>query len=250
MKRTQSSISLLGIGAQASNKTRGMVSFQLSPHFPSDFSCTITAHILTNFTSSIPSVHFNTSSWQHLEGLQLADAQFSRPDTIDFILRADVYGTIITEGLVKKCQDSPITQRTELGWIISGPTSQQMTLENPQSYHVTKNEGLHSMLYKRYIVRLPFRQPANLLRDSKGTATRFIKQLNKRFEMDSTYATMYSEFLAEYLQLQHMKLLSSSQSESANAYYLPHHGVLKEDRITTSFGWYLMVPVKPRPGFP
>jgi len=85
----------------------------------------------------------------------------------------------------------------------------------------------------RYIVKLPFKQNANLLGDSKRTATRLIQRLNKRFEMDSTYAKMYSEFLAEYLQLQHMRLLSSSQFESPTAYYLPHHGVLKEDRITT-----------------
>jgi len=83
----------------------------------------MTAHVLTNLTSSIPSVHLNTSSWQHLEGLQLADAQFSRPDTIDLILGANVYGAIITEGLIKKCQNTPIAQRTELGWIISGPTN-------------------------------------------------------------------------------------------------------------------------------
>ncbi|XP_011687413.1 PREDICTED: uncharacterized protein LOC105449729 [Wasmannia auropunctata] len=155
MERTHSSISLVGIGAQASNKTRDMVSFQLSPHFTSNFSYTMTAHVLTNLTSSIPSTHLNTSSWQHLKGLQLA--QFSRPDAIDIILGADVYGAIITEGLIKKSQDAPIAQRTELGWIISGPTSQQITLENPQSYHVTTNEDLHSVLHKFWeLEEVPF----------------------------------------------------------------------------------------------
>lgn len=92
--RKNSTVSLVGIGGKTANKTRGIIRFRLSPHFQSDFECTVTAYILTNLTS-IPSVHVDKKLWSHLERLQLADSQFSCPGAIDLVLRADVYGTIM-----------------------------------------------------------------------------------------------------------------------------------------------------------
>ena len=56
MSRTRSTVSLVDIDGKVSNRTRGSVNFSLSPHFQSDFECTITAHVLINLTSSIPSI--------------------------------------------------------------------------------------------------------------------------------------------------------------------------------------------------
>ncbi|XP_018358679.1 PREDICTED: uncharacterized protein LOC108758300 [Trachymyrmex cornetzi] len=44
---------------------------------------------------------------------------------------------------------------------------------------------------------------------------------------------MYSDFILEYATLQHSKLVPDLSSEPVPAYYLPHHGVVKETSITT-----------------
>ncbi|XP_018300772.1 uncharacterized protein [Mycetomoellerius zeteki] len=269
MTRERSKISLVGIGGKAANRTRGSVGFELSPHFQSEFTCTVTAHILINLTSSIPSGQVDQTLWPHLEGLQLADSQFSSPGAIDLVLGADVYGSIIAEGLITESQNSPIAQLTHLEWIISGPTGHQMTFENARNYHMTTGEDLHLILHRfweieevppscnhsltpdeqqcedhfrnthsrepcgRYVVKLPFKQPVSKLGNSKGKATHLIHKLSKRFESDPAYAKMYSGFIAEYSELHHMRLVHDSVPEPSHTYYLPHHGVIRETSLTT-----------------
>ncbi|XP_018313282.1 uncharacterized protein [Mycetomoellerius zeteki] len=269
MPRTRSTVSLVGIGARSSNKTRGVISMSISPHFVSDFRCNVSAHILTSLTSALPSLFIDKDSWPHLEGLQLADSQFYRPGSIDLILGADVYGLIKAEGIIKGSPDSPVAQLTNLGWIVSGPTGHQIAPEDARSCHIKAEEDLFHLLQKfweleeiptsvdhllspeeqdcedhfqsthsrdshgRYMVRLPFKRSINLLGDSKRKATLLLNKLNKRFELDSTYFRMYSDFIKEYVTLHHMELLSASQPEIPSSYYLPHHGVLKKEHLTT-----------------
>ncbi|XP_018377661.1 PREDICTED: uncharacterized protein LOC108770524 [Trachymyrmex cornetzi] len=239
MTRKHSSVSLIGIGGKTPNSPRGMVNFKLSPHFQSEFQCTVTAHILANLTSEIPSAQLDPTTWPHLTDLKLADVQYMQPGAIDLILGADVYGYIIADGLVKGPPDSPIAQSTKLGWVISGPTEEIPTLKD---HSVTPDEQRceeHFQLTHtrdpqgRYVVWLPFKQSTDQLGSSKAKAIRIIHQLNRRFESDPCYAKLYSDFVVEYAALQHMTLIPDSQSDSTSSYYLPHHGIIKENSSTT-----------------
>ena len=44
---------------------------------------------------------------------------------------------------------------------------------------------------------------------------------------------MYKNFIAEYLELQHVNPVTSHNVENNNECYLPHHGVLREHSTTT-----------------
>jgi len=196
-------------------------------------------------------------------------ATFRGTYIIDIILGADVYPQIIDDGIVKGDAQSPIAQRTKLGWIISGPTNGDISVINPQGYYISVDKDLHDLLqrfwkleeispspipllskdeqqceqhYKlthsrnqegRYIIKLPFKQSVTQLGDSRSRALRMITQLSKRFTNDPTYAQAYLEFLNEYQKLGHMKLVSGSQAEPKFFYYLPHHGVVRETSSTT-----------------
>lgn len=46
LSRSQFSLSLVGIGAQKSNKTRGIVFFKIRPHFEAEFEFPVSVHIL------------------------------------------------------------------------------------------------------------------------------------------------------------------------------------------------------------
>lgn len=133
--RQHSSVALIGIGANFSNRSKGLASFTVSSHLNSDFKCIVSAHILSKLTSSIPSIPLKTPGWAHLHGLTLADQQYGTPGSIDLILGADVYGQIIEDGVVKGDADSPIGQLTKFGWIISGPTQAASSNVTRRSYH-------------------------------------------------------------------------------------------------------------------
>jgi len=235
--RTRSSIPLVGIGAQQSNKTKGIVTFTLKPHFDSTFESTISAHVFPKLTTTIPSFQIISPSWPHLDGLQLADPKFNVPGTIDLILGAEIYAGIIEEGIIKGQTGAPIAQLTSLGWIISGPTSTSTSTQGASSYHVSINEQLYQLIHKfweleevptvhdsslsvaeqdcerhfktnfsrdtqgRYIVKLPFKQSPEKLGDSKKKATHVMTRLSNKLQSDSKYAQLYTDFMDEYVRL-------------------------------------------------
>jgi len=269
LNRSRSSISLIGVGGKRANQTKGSTSFTIRSYFDSNFGITISAHILSKLTSSIPSFNVKNNNWPHLKGLTFADPNFSSPGPVDIILGADVYSQIIEDGIIKGDSHSPIAQRTKFGWIISGPVNSNFTITSSQEYHISVDKNLYDLLQRfwkleevsssstaslstdeqeceqhyrlthsrdqegRYIVRLPFKQSATQLGDSRSKALRMLSHQSKRFANDPKYAHAYSEFLNEYEQLGHMRLVSNLEAEPKLMYYLPHHGVIRETSLTT-----------------
>lgn len=269
LPRHHSSISLIGIGASKSNQTRGLAQLKLRPHFNSNFECSVSAHILPKLTSFIPSFRSQKCDWPHLEGLPLADPNFSFPENIDILLGADVFAQIVEDGIVKGETNSPIAQQTKFGWIISGPSGSNTSAETIQSFQTSIDKELYELLSRfwqleespskttsllsteeqeceqhfrsthtrdthgRYTVKLPFKQPTDKLGDSYPKALRVLTSLKKKFELNPTYAHSYYEFMNDYEQLHHMTRVSDIQSDPQLTFYLPHHGVLRDSSLNT-----------------
>ena len=208
-------------------------------------------------------------SWPHLEGLQLADPKFFLPGSVDLILGADVYGSLLENRLRKGSEGSPVAQETKLGWIVSGPTTFKASSLERQVYHVSVDKELYDLVHKfweveeipasetpilsneeqecedhflsthkrdsngRYIVKLPFKSNPEKLGNSSNKAFRLMTGLSNRLKSNSKFSKAYSDFMIEYEQLDHMRRVPSSQPEPSLVYYLPHHGVLREQSLTT-----------------
>ena len=87
----------------------------------------------------------------------------------------------------------------------------------------------------RYIVKLPLTASINDIGNSVNTATTRSKQLERRLDREPAFKQQYSEFMHEYLRLNHMELVPEQDltKPHANIFYLPHHGVTREDSSTT-----------------
>ncbi|XP_070168304.1 uncharacterized protein [Polyergus mexicanus] len=250
--RRHASVPIIGIGGSQSERTRGVVPLTLHSIYSSQ-SIKVTAFILKNLTTSLPSIATAEHSWPHLHGLQLADPDFLTPGPIDLIL-----------GL----EEEPIAQHTVFGWIVLGSTSTSSATTH-SSHHVAVDHELHDLLTKfwiqeevpsfsttqlnpdeeeckthfkdthsrdsarRYVVRLPLKFQTSHLGESRATAQRCLQRMLRRLSMDPTYQNLYSSFIREYEELQHMVRVSPSTPEPSPVFYLPHYGVLKDDSITT-----------------
>ncbi|XP_032673063.1 uncharacterized protein LOC116844967 [Odontomachus brunneus] len=217
----------------------------------------------------IPSFETERKEWQHLQGLQLADPDFLRPGPIKIIIGADFYGQIIQSELIKGQPGSPIAQASIFGWTVSRPVSSIAENKSFCSFHCTKDEELINLLQRfwkqeettnttsialspdeerceahfvkshsrdnsgRYIVHLPFKKSADTLGDSSIVALRSLNRLFKRFETDLTFRQRYSDFVSEYKSLGHMIPVPESKINSSPVFYLPHHGVLREQSCIT-----------------
>lgn len=94
-------------------------------------------------------------SLDHLLDLPWADSDPMSNESIDVIIGAVLYGELILEGLCRGKPGQPIAQRSELGWVISGPLDQvessvkalpQDTSERPGSRYSSNHITVHHSL--------------------------------------------------------------------------------------------------------
>ncbi|XP_029162096.1 uncharacterized protein LOC114933664 [Nylanderia fulva] len=86
----------------------------------------------------------------------------------------------------------------------------------------------------RYIVRLPFRNgPPIEIGESREIAARRLSSLLRRINNQPAIKQEYSEFMSEYAQLNHMKVIAPVDSVNSQVVYIPHHPVIRETSSTT-----------------
>ncbi|XP_043285701.1 uncharacterized protein [Venturia canescens] len=213
---------------------------------------------------TLPSFSISHPHWPHLQGIPLADPDFSVPDTVDLILGADAYGKLVRSQIRRGSPEEPIAQNTIFGWAIFGPCNEA---HNSSGWvqHAAVDHGfqaLQDLLAQfwvqeevpvqfgsdltpeeqeceahfvathsrdnsgRYIVRLPLRSSTIQLGQSFHTAHACLNRLVRKLDRDSHYKGLYDTFLGEYESLGHMSRVRDDEVGRDRVYYLPHHGVL------------------------
>ncbi|XP_059057825.1 uncharacterized protein LOC131851351 [Achroia grisella] len=86
----------------------------------------------------------------------------------------------------------------------------------------------------RYIVSLPFREDMFSLGDSFAAAHRRYLCLERKLEASPHFRFSYNEVIRAYIDKGYLSPVKSHQDNSLiPSYYIPHHGVLREDKVTT-----------------
>uniref|UniRef100_A0A1B6E1G1 Reverse transcriptase domain-containing protein n=1 Tax=Clastoptera arizonana TaxID=38151 RepID=A0A1B6E1G1_9HEMI len=84
----------------------------------------------------------------------------------------------------------------------------------------------------RYVVKLPFRRDHPPLGASKEIANRRFHALEHKFLTQPHFRDLYCQFMSNYLAEGHMEKVSSVDTSQPH-YFIPHHGVLKDNSSTT-----------------
>lgn len=123
LPRNPAFVPITGIGGMHPTTTQGRSSFRIASRYNPNHTHTVDALILSCVTSYSPSAQRFDQSWKHLHDLSFADDyddEVIRP--IELLLGSAVYAQILLEGVCRSNDsNSPIAQRTTLGWIVSGP---------------------------------------------------------------------------------------------------------------------------------
>lgn len=223
--------------------------------------------ILTNITSNIPSLSFDPTILNIPKNISLADPHFNQSGPIDLLIGADTFWDLLCIGQIKLGINLPVMQKTKLGWIISGPilSNNQHISQNSTHCHFTKTSELENKLTKfweletykqtkflsgeelsceehfkqnlqrnddgRFVVAIPLNDAITELGESRTNATKRFLNLERKLDKDSNLKTEYSNFIQEYLDLNHMSLAANQDDNTG--FFLPHHAVIKESSTTT-----------------
>ncbi|XP_071634235.1 uncharacterized protein [Temnothorax longispinosus] len=135
LPRSRTRMSIFGIGGSQSGSTRGKVSMSLTST-TTGATLTAVAFVLPRLSLYQGSAITCNTSWPHLQGLPLADPRFAANDPVELLLGAEVCSTILEDGLRRGKPQTPIAQKTILGWILSGGCGATSLLGHRRSLQV------------------------------------------------------------------------------------------------------------------
>ena len=254
-----------GIGLSHKEITR-FVDIEITSNFE-NFSMSIQALILPRITMELPQTRIDVSDLSSFSNLKLADPDYSAPGKIDVLLSNSVFTSILKGGVQSDKTGNVKALDTALGWIIGGvvktcnvqsffstvsmfathevecedfdlrklwemeemPKDRMSTMEFCEQHfldtHEIRADG-------RFYVELPFITSEFDFSFSKSFALSRFNLLEKRFQKNEKLKSMYTDFIADYFKMGFIEPVPSDEYEIQNAYYLPHHGVLKELSLT------------------
>ena len=259
-RRTNASIVVVG---ELHNNVKFICPFKIAP-LQRDTALDVSAYVLPKVSSYVP-VPLDIDNHPVLSKLPLADPNLQSRDKVDIIIGADLYGLVMEEGL-KKLGGSFAAQNTIFGWILLGNVSQatiavhQLFIEprDPlneqlkQFWEIEEVNHIPSLSIAeqecenhfqttftrdetgRFMLRLPIKSnhDVSMLGESERTARAMLFKMKSRLQSNPKFAQLYFDFLTEYERLGHMSKLTDKEANKF-CVFLPHHGVLREDKLTT-----------------
>ncbi|XP_058448928.1 uncharacterized protein LOC131428884 [Malaya genurostris] len=240
-----------------------------------DFSLPMEFLVLGQVTDNQPSTSIPLAQWNPPSDMDLADPEFYISRPIDLVLGSQFYYDFhLMDGgrlQIRRIDNTlPVFVNTVFGWVAAGESDWNGGISTVScNLAVTKSlnksierfwtiEELSDTLPRtqeeedcelhfrntvsrdtngRYVVRYPKHMNFHeMIGESKDAAIRRFQHLERRLTKDSELKKQYCEFMQEYLDLEHMKLIGSVdglREDQKPVCYLPHHPVFKESSSTT-----------------
>jgi len=227
-----------------------------------DYRAELVFMVVPKITSHLPSEPLDLTKANLPSNVPLADPHFNKPKRIHLLIGVDLFwelicyepsghpylcktklGYIVSGRLPNERVDdsllacnlstsaSDISRQLEQFWAIEEVSNNRILSPEEQAcetfFQETKRDG-----NGRFIVSIPFKTSTDKLGDSEELALQRLKLLENRLQRNETMRQQYIDFMRSYKELGHMKKIVND-SPSTPAYYLPHHGVMKESSLTT-----------------
>lgn len=267
LQKTKMNLAITGIG-QISTQMSHVTEVAIKSRF-NNYEASLSCIIVPKITGNLPNYSFNASSLEIPENIQLADETFNISNKVDLLIGAQVFWNLMCVGQVKLGVSQLTLQKTRFGWVLAGPLSYQVDnfnnsrcnlsttsshieaqnqlakfweLEECQSTKSLSREENYCEEHflnttsrgknGRFYVSIPLKEPVEILGDSKELAINRFNSLERKLLKNPQLRELYVGFMEEYELLGHMEKIEAPD-KPAISYYLPHHGVFKQDSITT-----------------
>ncbi|XP_076646848.1 uncharacterized protein LOC143355683 [Halictus rubicundus] len=228
------------------------------------FSTRLNLLVVPQISGSIPTRSIRAEELQIPANVQLADPTFYKTAKIDGLIGAEIFYKLLAVGQFTLDNTAVTLQKTRLGWVVTGSLPNQNNTKNricnltldaihnqivkfwevedgPQTPVLSREEKQCETHYQSnttrdpqsgiYTVRLPFKENPTNLGESYHIALKRFHSLERSLDRNEQLKSEYTEFLREYIELGHMSVVDSPVREEG--YYLPHHGVIKDNSVTT-----------------
>lgn len=256
-------VHVTGLSQTVSETSTKSCLFNLCSRLEPQFKLEVWAPVLKTLPSNLPTQTIDPTQLRDTAQFELADPKFYASRPIDLLIGMDVGPLIFTMGVPMENIGSLLAQKTVFGWIIGGPLLQG-TLRNhislcstiaiekiltrfweveetPKKILRSEEDNFCEEHFKattrrnssgRYIATLPF-NTCEELGSSRNIAMAQFHRMERKLMKTPEIREQYDTTILEYLEMRHMRKIAMSEIEKSPHYYLPHHAVIKPEKITT-----------------
>ncbi|XP_055634288.1 uncharacterized protein LOC129774553 [Toxorhynchites rutilus septentrionalis] len=224
--------------------------------------------VLRQITTNLPTHTIPSNEWMIPRNINLADPEFHVSKGIELILGAEHFFSFLKGGRIQIGNPSPVLVESVFGWFATGNVNANPNpvvacqtfcfstiesiasnlekfwqIEDIDATIPSPNEQICEQFYRetttrdttgRYIVKYPKKDNiTKLIGESYSHALQRMEGLERRLDKTHELKTNYHNFIAEFIELGHMRKVSTNETIPPVVYYLPHHPVLKDSSTTT-----------------
>ncbi|XP_077256498.1 uncharacterized protein LOC143894230 [Temnothorax americanus] len=112
--RARHRATVMGVGETKTATKRGLTSFVIRVRNEPDIRFPVEVTVLPRITSPLPGSRVDSKPWDHLRELSLADPEFYLPGSIDILLKAESFVSVLRDGrrTGKSGNRTPLTQHS------------------------------------------------------------------------------------------------------------------------------------------
>ncbi|XP_057299451.1 uncharacterized protein LOC130630070 [Hydractinia symbiolongicarpus] len=217
-------------------------------------------------------INFAVENYEHLQGLRLADQNFSDDLHVDILIGADYYWNFFTKTVLRSSSGGPVAMGSKLGFILSGPVSTVSTtpvtanmacthslliMKETQSDYEILNENVNKFfnleclgisseepsIYDKftdeikfkdhhYEVRLLVKGDKMFIEDNYSLAKDRLRSQFNKLKNNTELLKTYDDIFKEQLDSGIIEKTTESPG-AGETHYLPHRAVIKPNRNTT-----------------
>lgn len=262
LSRRATSTTVTGINNNTSHSSQSC-SLTIISNYDEKYRLPVDCHILPHVTKVLPSSFINIDNITLPSGISLADPSFNTPSAVDIL-----FWSVLCNNSIDLGKNQPKLYETKLGWLVSGYVARHKSHTSPlvcnflsekadpdlaRFWELDSVATTHALSPEeqaceqsfikntfrkddgRFVVVMPLKKDPSVLGDSYQKAKCRFLSLERKFQRDPVFKNRYMEFMHEYERLGHMtENMPSSFSRSDNVnFFLPHHGVVREESSTT-----------------
>ncbi|XP_065354551.1 uncharacterized protein LOC135949022 [Calliphora vicina] len=257
-------VHVTGLSQTVSETSTKACLFNLCSKVDSQFKLEVWAPVLKTLPSNLPPQTLDLHNFNETAKLELADPHFNQSRPIDMLIGLDLGPSIYCMDTPMRSIGSLLAQKTVFGWIVGGPiptsTKPRTTVslvntssldriltrfweveETPKQVLRSDEDTFCENNFMsttrrnnsgRYIVTLPFKNSEEIGTSRNIAMAQFLR-MERMLSQKPELKKQYDQVIVEYIELGHMRKVSPLEINTNPNYYLPHHAVIKPERLTT-----------------
>ena len=273
LPKSKARITFTGVQGTPCKAANHVTELVISPLLGNQPQVTLTAAVVDKVTEDLPSQELPAiKELPHLQGLELSDPEFHKPNKIDLLIGAEVYPRLLSAHDCVVIGPRVVPAATIFGWVVCGPVNSGSGSEGNHSTHFTQGQvdesrlddllsqfweteepespagtlsSVEEMVQEHYLahttysssscrykVTLPKRSDIPPLGDSRAQALQRYMSNEKSIIRKGIWRP-FQDVVQGYLDLGHAELVPPSAAPPEQNFYLPMHSVSKQTSTST-----------------